>query len=90
MPQNIVDVRDFLSKSKRVDAKRKHTIKPCVSFSDVQIKQNSNNVKFKLRCSRYLYTLTVKDKSKADKLKASLPAALIKKDIKKTIKKVKA
>ena len=59
-------------------------------LSDVQIKQNSNNVKFKLRCSRYLYTLTVKDKSKADKLKASLPAGLIKKDIKKTIKKVKA
>ena len=56
----------------------------------MQIKQNSNNVKFKLRCSRYLYTLTVKDKSKADKLKASLPAGLIKKDIKKTIKKVKA
>jgi large subunit ribosomal protein L38e len=57
---------------------------------DVQIKQNSNNVKFKLRCSRYLYTLTVKDKSKADKLKASLPANLVKKEIKKTIKKVKA
>ena len=29
--------------------------------------------KFKLRCTRYLYTLAVTDKEKADKLKSSLP-----------------
>jgi large subunit ribosomal protein L38e len=56
----------------------------------VSIKQNSNNVKFKIRCSRYLYTLTLKDKAKADKLKQSFPATLTKKEIKKTVKKVKA
>ena len=30
-------------------------------------------VKFKVRCSRYLYTLVVQDKEKAEKLKQSLP-----------------
>ena len=29
--------------------------------------------KFKLRCSRYLYTLTMDDAAKAEKLKQSLP-----------------
>lgn len=30
-------------------------------------------VKFKVRCSRYLYTLVVTDPEKAEKLKQSLP-----------------
>lgn len=30
-------------------------------------------VKFKIRCSRYLYTLVVNDAEKADKLRGSLP-----------------
>lgn len=30
-------------------------------------------MKFKVRCSRYLYTLVVTDKEKADKLRQSLP-----------------
>jgi hypothetical protein len=32
-----------------------------------------NNVKFKVRCQRYLYTLVLKDLDKAEKLKQSLP-----------------
>jgi large subunit ribosomal protein L38e len=32
-----------------------------------------NNVKFKVRCHRYLYTLVLKDLDKAEKLKQSLP-----------------
>ena len=32
-----------------------------------------DKVKFKVRCSKYLYTLVVTDKEKADKLKQSLP-----------------
>jgi hypothetical protein len=32
-----------------------------------------NNVKFKVRCQKYLYTLVLKDLEKAEKLKASLP-----------------
>ena len=39
----------------------------------VKIKKTKDNVKFKIRCSRYLYTLCVPDTEKADKLKQSLP-----------------
>jgi hypothetical protein len=39
----------------------------------VKIKKNPENVKFKVRCSRFLYTLVITDKEKAEKLKQSLP-----------------
>ena len=39
----------------------------------VKIKKIKDIVKFKVRCSRYLYTLVIQDKEKADKLKQSLP-----------------
>ena len=38
-----------------------------------QIKKTAGVIKFKVRCSRYLYTLCVADADKADKLKQSLP-----------------
>ena len=40
-----------------------------------RIKRNrkSQQVKFKVRCHRFLYTLVLKDSDKADKLKQSLP-----------------
>lgn len=44
-----------------------------VFFSAVKIKKNKNNVKFKVRCSRFLYTLVIEDREKAEKLKQSLP-----------------
>lgn len=50
---------------------------PCVQRS-VKIKKTSGTVKFKIRCSRYLYTLCVPDSEKADKLKQSLPPGLLK------------
>ena len=37
------------------------------------IKRNANQIKFKVRCRRFLYTLVLKDSEKADKLKQSLP-----------------
>lgn len=43
----------------------------------VKIKKNKDNVKFKVRCSRYLYTLVITDKEKAEKLKQSLPPGKI-------------
>ena len=43
------------------------------AIAAVKIKRNKENVKFKVRCSRYLYTFTLKDKEKADKIKQSLP-----------------
>lgn len=37
------------------------------------IKRNAHQIKFKVRCHRFLYTLVLKDSEKADKLKQSLP-----------------
>lgn len=45
----------------------------CVISTAVKIKKNIENVKFKVRCSRFLYTLVITDKEKAEKLKQSLP-----------------
>lgn len=49
----------------------------------VKIKKNPNNVtKFKVRCSKYLYTIVVTEKEKAEKLKQSLPPGLQVKELK--------
>ncbi|CAF0738657.1 unnamed protein product [Didymodactylos carnosus] len=70
MPKEIKDIKDFLIFARRKDAK------------SVTIKRNpehgtrSGNTKFKIRCSRYLYTLIVSDKEKAEKVKQSLPPGL--------------
>uniref|UniRef100_A0A8W8KVJ2 Large ribosomal subunit protein eL38 n=1 Tax=Magallana gigas TaxID=29159 RepID=A0A8W8KVJ2_MAGGI len=48
----------------------------------VKIKKNKENVKFKVRCSRYLYTLVINDREKADKLRQSLPPGLAVKELK--------
>ncbi|ERE69160.1 Ribosomal protein L38e containing protein [Cricetulus griseus] len=53
-----------------------------VSLAAVKIKKNKDNVKFKVRCSRYLYTLVITDKEKAEKLKQSLPPGLAVKELK--------
>ena len=47
----------------------------------VKIKKTGGVTKFKIRCSKYLYTLKVADKDKAEKLTQSLPPGLNKKDI---------
>ncbi|KAG5023148.1 hypothetical protein JHK82_019049 [Glycine max] len=39
----------------------------------MKIMRSRDVVKFKVRCSKYLYTLYVFDPEKADKLKQSLP-----------------
>uniref|UniRef100_A0A4W3JQ94 Large ribosomal subunit protein eL38 n=1 Tax=Callorhinchus milii TaxID=7868 RepID=A0A4W3JQ94_CALMI len=57
----ISEIKDFLLTARRKDAK------------SVKIKKNKDNVKFKVRCSRYLYTLVITDPEKAEKLKQSLP-----------------
>eukprot|EP00607_Mallomonas_marina_P007700 CAMPEP_0182416424 /NCGR_PEP_ID=MMETSP1167-20130531/712_1 /TAXON_ID=2988 /ORGANISM="Mallomonas Sp, Strain CCMP3275" /LENGTH=69 /DNA_ID=CAMNT_0024589161 /DNA_START=85 /DNA_END=294 /DNA_ORIENTATION=+ len=69
MPKLISDIRDFLQKARRRDAKL------------VKIKKGDGVTKFKIRCSRFLYTLKVTDSEKADKLTQSLPPGLQRKDI---------
>lgn len=50
-----------------------HVLCTAVSPLAVKIMKSKDKFKFKVRCSRYLYTLVVTDKEKADKLKQSLP-----------------
>ena len=68
-PKLITDIRDFLQKARRRDAKL------------VKIRKRPESTKFKIRCSKYMYTLTVPDAEKADKLTQSLPPGLQRKDI---------
>jgi len=70
MPREIKEIKDFLLKARRKDAK------------SVKIKKNADNHKFKVRCSRFLYTLKITDKEKAEKLKQSLPPGLQVKELK--------
>lgn len=65
-PREIKEIKDFLLTARRKDAK------------SVRIKKNSTKgiTKFKVRCSKYLYTLSVQDSDKADKLKQSLPPGM--------------
>ncbi|KAM0867491.1 hypothetical protein ACQ4PT_041969 [Festuca glaucescens] len=64
MPKQIHEIKDFLLTARRKDAR------------SVRIKRTKDAVKFKVRCSRYLYTLCVFDADKANKLKQSLPPGL--------------
>ena len=60
-PKKIEEIKKFLLTARRKDAR------------SVKIKKSGDVTKFKVRCSRYLYTLCVADADKADKLKQSLP-----------------
>lgn len=64
MAKEIKEVKDFLIKAHRKDARV------------VKIQENSLNTRFKVRCSRFLYTLVVADKDMAKKLKQSLSSGL--------------
>ncbi|KAK7742180.1 60S ribosomal protein L38 [Diatrype stigma] len=66
MPQEIGDIKKFIEICRRKDA------------SSARIKKNthSSQTKFKVRCSKHLYTLVLKDSDKAEKLRQSLPPTL--------------
>ncbi|XP_057249290.1 LOW QUALITY PROTEIN: 60S ribosomal protein L38 [Beta vulgaris subsp. vulgaris] len=67
--KQIHEIKDFLLTARRKDAR------------SVKIKRSKDVVKFKVRCSKYLYTLCVFDSEKADKLKQSLPPGLSVQDL---------
>eukprot|EP00195_Chlamydomonas_chlamydogama_P011311 CAMPEP_0202897848 /NCGR_PEP_ID=MMETSP1392-20130828/6504_1 /ASSEMBLY_ACC=CAM_ASM_000868 /TAXON_ID=225041 /ORGANISM="Chlamydomonas chlamydogama, Strain SAG 11-48b" /LENGTH=69 /DNA_ID=CAMNT_0049583603 /DNA_START=72 /DNA_END=281 /DNA_ORIENTATION=- len=69
MPRQIQDIKEFLLTARRKDAR------------SVKIKKTGGQTKFKVRCSKYLYTLCVVDSDKAEKLKQSLPPGLQVQDI---------
>eukprot|EP00796_Vickermania_ingenoplastis_P010099 gene10099-7066_t len=60
MPREIKNLKEFLSICTRKDAR-------CV-----KVKRNPTATKFKVRCSRFLYTLVVSDKKKAARLEQSI------------------
>lgn len=75
MPKKISEIKEFLLMARRKDAKI------------VKIKRNKANMKFKVRCKRFLYTLVLTDSDKADKLRHSLPPGVQVKEIGKKTKK---
>ncbi|GAA5893529.1 60S ribosomal protein eL38 RPL38 [Sporobolomyces salmoneus] len=74
MPAEVKEIKTFLEYARRKDAKQV-TIKKSVAR-----KAGSGSAaakyKFKLRCSRYLYTFCLADSDKAEKLRQSLPPTL--------------
>ncbi|KAI5120069.1 hypothetical protein M0805_002631 [Coniferiporia weirii] len=74
MPRQISDIKKFIEYARRKDA-RAVRIKKTLKSSD-KSSARKTQTKFKLRCSRLLYTLVLEDTEKADKLKQSLPPGL--------------
>ncbi|KAG5360233.1 60S ribosomal protein [Yarrowia sp. B02] len=64
MAQTLTSIKDFLATCSRDDVE------------SVTVKYSANDTKFKIRCPRMLYTLTVDERSKADKIVESLPSSL--------------
>ncbi|RMJ16710.1 60S ribosomal protein L38 [Fusarium euwallaceae] len=77
MPQEVADIKKFIEICRRNDA----------SSARIKKSKKTNNVKFKVRCQKHLYTLVLKDNDKAEKLKQSLPPTLQLTDVSKKAKK---
>ena len=60
MPRELRDLKEFLATCSRKDAR-------CV-----KIKKNPSATKFKVRTSRFLFSLVVTDKKKADRITKSI------------------
>ncbi|KAI5850019.1 ribosomal protein L38e [Tricharina praecox] len=78
MPKQVHDIKQFIELCRRKDA------------SSARIKKSTkgaSQIKFKVRCSRHLYTLVLKDTEKAEKLKQSLPPGLTITDVPSVSKK---
>ncbi|KAI9780211.1 MAG: 60S ribosomal protein L38 [Peltula sp. TS41687] len=66
MPSEVSDIKQFIEICRRKDA----------SVTRIKRTPKSTQIKFKVRCRRYLYTLVLHDADKAEKLKQSLPPKL--------------
>ncbi|KAG8906180.1 60S ribosomal protein L38 [Tulasnella sp. 417] len=75
MPKEITDVKLFIRTTRRKDAKS-------IRIQKIPDKKNKRvTTKFKVRCSRYLYTLKMDDAEKAERLRLSLPPTLAVKEV---------
>ncbi|KAF8879871.1 ribosomal protein L38e [Mucidula mucida] len=82
MPKQISDIKEFIKITQRKDALQARIKKTAAKGAG-----GKTQTKFKVRCSRYLYTLSIDDPEKAEKLKQSLPPGLAVKEITATPKK---
>ena len=89
MPSQVTDIKQFIEICRRKDASCAFEILPAkhrelesaktdfLRNTAARIKKTSaQQIKFKVRCERYLYTLVLKDQDKAEKLKQSLPPGM--------------
>jgi len=82
MPKEIRDIKQFIEIARRKDASAARIKKVAPRVAGGKAK-----TKFKIRCSRYLYTLSLDDPEKAEKLQQSMPPGLTVVEVKKTPKK---
>ncbi|OAV86646.1 hypothetical protein PTTG_10710, partial [Puccinia triticina 1-1 BBBD Race 1] len=87
MPREVKDIKSFLLIAHRKDAKACR-IKKSTRTTPKGVP--TKVTKFKVRCSKYLYTLVLTDPEKAEKLRASLPPTLKVEDVDKEKSKKKA
>lgn len=92
-PKQITDIKKFLEIARRKDAKSAKVKKTLLHPTPVgpnavlskkakaAAAQGKQVTKFKIRCSRYLYTLVLEDGEKAEKLRQSLPPGLAVEDV---------
>ncbi|TFK97717.1 ribosomal protein L38e [Pterulicium gracile] len=82
MPKEIRDIKQFIEVARRKDASQARIKKIAPKVAGGKMK-----TKFKIRCSRFLYTLSLDDPEKAEKLRQSLPPGLNVVEVKKAPKK---
>ncbi|KAJ7595910.1 ribosomal protein L38e [Mycena floridula] len=82
MPKEVKDIKEFIKITQRKDATQAR-----IKKTPSKIAGGKVQTKFKVRCSRYLYTLSVDDPEKAEKLRQSLHPGLIVVEVGKAKKK---
>ncbi|CDI80140.1 hypothetical protein, conserved [Eimeria acervulina] len=79
MAREIRDIREFLQTARRKDARKVVILRSIRRPKGQPFAPSSAGsliTKFKIRCSKHLYTLVVTDKAKAQKIESSLPPSL--------------
>ncbi|GJE93918.1 ribosomal protein L38e [Phanerochaete sordida] len=84
MPKEVRDIKQFIEIATRKDATEARIKKIAPRVAGAKTK-----TKFKIRCTRYLYTLSLDDPEKAEKLRQSLPPGLRVLDVEKVTPKKK-
>lgn len=94
MPKEIKDIKEFLKKmidvkpvKKTADEGKKRPEN--IFEKTLTVKNNHDNIKFKLRTKNCLYTFKTENKEIAQKMLKNLPPGIKKTEIKKSSKKIR-